>query len=107
MKLEQAGKIPVAAPEPYPPIKVEGKNHHYAQLLGQDLASSGRNVGYLRIHFTALDFKRASGRTSNGFVSDCPGGDAPFKHFGAADPFIGWRSEMPVFFRTQSGGLEW
>lgn len=40
MKLEQAGKIPVAAPEPYPPIKVEGKNHHYAQLLGQDLASS-------------------------------------------------------------------
>lgn len=40
MNLDQAEKVPVAAPEPYPPIEVEGENHHYAQLLGQDLASS-------------------------------------------------------------------
>lgn len=33
-------KIPVAAQGPYPPIEVQGKNHHYAQLLSQDLASS-------------------------------------------------------------------
>lgn len=40
MNQERAEKIPVAAADPYPPVKVEGKNHHYAQMLGQDLASS-------------------------------------------------------------------
>lgn len=55
MNQEKAEKIPVAASEPYPPIKVEGKNHHYAQLLGQDLASSWGEMsaiyGYLYQHW--------------------------------------------------------
>ena len=55
MNQEKAEKIPVAASEPYPPIKVEGKNHHYAQLLGRDLASSWGEVsaiyGYLYQHW--------------------------------------------------------
>ncbi len=55
MNQEKAEKIPVAASEPYPPIKVEGKNHHYAQLLGRDLASSWGEMsaiyGYLYQHW--------------------------------------------------------
>lgn len=55
MNQEQAKKIPVTAPEPYPPLAVEGKNHHYAQLLGRDLASPWGEMstiyGYLYQHW--------------------------------------------------------
>lgn len=57
---KENGKVDAAAPDPYPPLEVEGPNPQYARLLGLDLASSkGETTSitqYLYQSWTLPDF---------------------------------------------------
>ncbi len=60
---KENGKIEAAAPDPYPPLEVEGPNPQYARLLGIDMAG-GRSemtsvTQYLYHSWTLPDFDNA------------------------------------------------
>ena len=61
---KENGKVEAAAPEPYPPLEVEGPNPQYARLLGIDMAG-GRGemtsiTQYLYHSWTLPDFDNAA-----------------------------------------------